>query len=71
MGLYLEGLINGRIFASGIWGAYFWEGTLLEGLIIGILQYLELLKKLFKMSISVFAGLKKQAVVFLHIIISE
>ena len=26
MGLYLGGLIIGRIFASEIWGAYFWEG---------------------------------------------
>ena len=26
MGLYSGGLIDGRIFASEIWGAYFWEG---------------------------------------------
>ena len=26
MGLYSGGLINGRIFASEIWGAYFREG---------------------------------------------
>ena len=26
MGLYLGGLIRGRIFASGIWGAYFRDG---------------------------------------------
>ena len=26
MGLYSEGLVIGRIFASKIWGAYFWEG---------------------------------------------
>ena len=26
MGLYLEGFIIGRIFASEIWGAYFREG---------------------------------------------
>ena len=26
MGLYSGGLIIGRIFASDIWGAYFWEG---------------------------------------------
>ena len=26
MGLYLRGLITGRIFASEIWGAYFREG---------------------------------------------
>ena len=26
MGLYTGGLIVGRIFASEIWGAYFWEG---------------------------------------------
>ena len=28
MGLYLGGLIIGRIFASEIWGAYFHEGLL-------------------------------------------
>ena len=31
MGLYLGGLIIGRIFASEIWGAYFWEGLLWGG----------------------------------------
>ena len=31
MGLYSEGLIIGRIFASEIWGAYFWEGLLFRG----------------------------------------
>ena len=30
MGLYLGGLIIGRISASEIWGAYFWEGLLSE-----------------------------------------
>ena len=39
MGLYLGGLIIGRIFASEIWGAYFREGLYLGGLIIGILRY--------------------------------
>ena len=38
MGLYLGGLIIGRIFASEIWGAYFREGLFLGGLIIGILR---------------------------------
>ena len=31
MGLYSGGLIIGRIFASVIWGAYFWEGTFFCG----------------------------------------
>ena len=31
------GLIIGRIFATEIWGAYFREGLILGGLIIGIL----------------------------------
>ena len=31
MGLYLGGLIIGRIFASEIWGACFWEGLFLGG----------------------------------------
>ena len=31
MGLYLGGLIIGRIFASEIWGAYFWEGLFCGG----------------------------------------
>ena len=40
MGLYSGGYIIGRIFASEIWGAYFWEGLFLGGgLIIGILRY--------------------------------
>ena len=29
MGLCLGGLMIGRIFASEIWGAYFWEGLLI------------------------------------------
>ena len=33
MGLYLGGLIIGRIFASEICGAYFWEGLFLWGLL--------------------------------------
>ena len=41
MGLYLGGLIFGRIFVSEIWGAYFREGLFLEGLIIAILRYLK------------------------------
>ena len=39
MGLYLGGLIIGRIFASEIWGAYFREALFFGGLIIGILRY--------------------------------
>ena len=31
MGLYLGGLIIGRIFVSAIWGAYFREGLFLDG----------------------------------------
>ena len=46
MGLYSGGLIIGRIFASGIWGAYFREGLFLGELIIGILRYLEIVKSL-------------------------
>ena len=42
MGLHSGRLIFGRIFASEIWGAYFREGLLLEGLIIGILRYVNL-----------------------------
>ena len=30
MGLYSGGLIIGMIFASEIWGAYFWGGLLSE-----------------------------------------
>ena len=42
MGLYSGGLIIGRILASEILGAYFWEGLFPEGLIIRILWYLAL-----------------------------
>ena len=41
MGLYSGGLIIGRIFASDIWRTYFREGLFLEGLIIGILRYVD------------------------------
>ena len=41
MGLYSVGLINGRIFASEIWEAYFREGLFLGGHIIGILRYFD------------------------------
>ena len=37
MSLYSRGLIIGGIFASEIWGAYFFFGG--GGLIIGILRY--------------------------------
>ena len=47
MGLYLGGLIIGRIFASEIWGAYFQEGLFFRGggggPIIGILWYVQFL----------------------------
>ena len=42
MGLYLGGLIIGRILASEIWGAYFREGLFLVGLLsefYGIFQH--------------------------------
>ena len=39
MGLYLGGLIIGRIFESEILGAYCQEGLFLGGLISGILRY--------------------------------
>ena len=38
MGLYSEGLIIGRTFASEISRIYFQEGVFSEGLIIGILR---------------------------------
>ena len=33
MGLCSGGRIIGRIFACEIWGAYFWEGSFLRGLL--------------------------------------
>ena len=36
MGLYPGGLIIGRIFASEIWGAYFWEGLFFGGSLVSI-----------------------------------
>ena len=38
MGFYSAGLIIGTIFESEISGAYFREGLVLEGIIIGILR---------------------------------
>ena len=38
-GLYLEGWFNGWFFPFPVWGAYFWRGLYIEGLIHGILQY--------------------------------
>ena len=32
LGLYSEGLMNGGIFASDIWEAYFWEGLVFGGI---------------------------------------
>ena len=39
-GLYLEGRFNGGFFALPVWGAYIWRGLYMEGLIFGILRYL-------------------------------
>ena len=39
-GLYLEGRFKGAFFALTVWGAYFWRGSYMEGLIFGILRYL-------------------------------
>ena len=39
MDLYLGGLFIGGLFTSEIWGVYFREGLLLEGLTIGILRH--------------------------------
>ena len=38
-GLYLEGRFNGGFFALPVWGAYFWRGLYMEGLIFEILRY--------------------------------
>ena len=40
-GLYLEGQFNGGSFAFQVWGAYIWRGLYMEGLIFGILRYLQ------------------------------
>ena len=40
-GLYLKGRFNGRFFALPVWGAYIWRGLYMEGLIFGILRYIE------------------------------
>ena len=40
-GLYLEGRFNGGCFAFRVWGAYIWRGLYMEGLIFGILRYLQ------------------------------
>ena len=39
-GLYSEGRFNGGVFALRFWGAYIWRGSNMEGLIFGILRYL-------------------------------
>ena len=41
-GLYLKGRFNGGFFALPVWGAYVWRGLYMEGLIFGILRYLDL-----------------------------
>ena len=38
--LYLEGEFNRGFFVLRVWGAYIWRGLYMEGLIFGILQYL-------------------------------
>ena len=40
-GLYLEGRFNGGFFALWFWGAYIWRGLFMEGIIFGILRYVE------------------------------
>ena len=40
-GLYLEGRFNGGFFALPVWGAYIWRGFYMEGLIFGILRYIQ------------------------------
>ena len=47
-GLYLEGRFNGGFFALPVRGAYIWRGLHNEGLISGMLQYLERLFKALK-----------------------
>ena len=41
--LYLEGRFNGGFFALRVWGAYIWRDLYMEGLIFGILRYLNYL----------------------------
>ena len=43
-GLYLEGRFNGGFFALLVWGAYIWRGLYMEGLIFGILRYVQILE---------------------------
>ena len=40
-GLYLEGQFNRGSFAFRVWGAYIWRSLYMEGLIFGILRYLQ------------------------------
>ena len=40
-GAYLEGRFNGRFFVLLDWGAYIWRGLYMEGLIFGILRYID------------------------------
>ena len=40
-GFYSEGRFNGGCFALRFWGAYIWRGLYIEGLIFGILRYVE------------------------------
>ena len=37
--LYLEGRLNGGVFALRVWEPYIWRGLYMEGLIFGILRY--------------------------------
>ena len=40
-GLYLEGRFNGGFFALPVWGVYIWRVLYMEGLIFGILRYMD------------------------------
>ena len=37
---------QGGFFASPVWGAYLWRGLSMEGLIFGILRYLNIFKEM-------------------------
>ena len=39
--IFLKGRFNGRFFALPDWGAYIWRGFYMEGLIFGILRYIQ------------------------------
>ena len=39
--IILEGRFNGGFFELPVWGAYIWRGLYMEGLIFGILRYVQ------------------------------